>query len=144
MIFSRQAREYLYYKLFGKQLTTPVAIMTSAAKGNHRRAGTPSPATQCCHPPTPPTPPSRPTPRPSQPSASSRSAAHRRVTELCEKEAWFGRGGDAFRLFQQSLVPVVCAEGGRWAMDGPGAPALKPGGHGVIWKLAQARGRWEG
>lgn len=98
LIRDLQAREYLYYKLFGKQLNTPVAIMTSAAKGNHRR-----------------------------------------VTELCLKEGWFGRGQDSFRLFQQSLVPVVGATEGRWAMDGPGAPALKPGGHGVIWKLAQAR-----
>lgn len=32
-----QAREYLYYKTFGTQETTPVAIMTSAAKGNHQR-----------------------------------------------------------------------------------------------------------
>lgn len=30
-----QAREYLYYKLWGVQLTTPVAVMTSDAKGNH-------------------------------------------------------------------------------------------------------------
>lgn len=95
-----QAREYLYFKVFGKQLLTPIAIMTSAAKGNHRR-----------------------------------------VTELCAREGWFGRGKGAFRLFQQALVPVVCAERGQWAMDGPGAPMLKPGGHGVMWKLAQARGR---
>ena len=33
----RQAREYLYWKLHGAQHTTPVAIMTSAAKGNHWR-----------------------------------------------------------------------------------------------------------
>lgn len=32
-----QAREYLYWKLHGAQHTTPVAIMTSAAKGNHWR-----------------------------------------------------------------------------------------------------------
>lgn len=32
-----QAREYLYYRLTGEQLTTPVAIMTSDAKGNHGR-----------------------------------------------------------------------------------------------------------
>ena len=35
-----QAREYLYYKVFGTQETTPVAIMTSAAKGNHQRVQT--------------------------------------------------------------------------------------------------------
>ena len=32
-----QAREYLYWKLHGTQHTTPIAIMTSAAKGNHWR-----------------------------------------------------------------------------------------------------------
>ncbi|KAG2483473.1 hypothetical protein HYH03_017656 [Edaphochlamys debaryana] len=32
-----QAREYLYYRLTGRQVTTPVAIMTSDAKGNHDR-----------------------------------------------------------------------------------------------------------
>lgn len=31
------AREWLYYKLTGEQHKTPVAVMTSAAKGNHRR-----------------------------------------------------------------------------------------------------------
>lgn len=31
------AREYLYFRTFGTQLTTPVAIMTSDAKGNHAR-----------------------------------------------------------------------------------------------------------
>lgn len=33
----RQAREYLYWQLTGRQVTTPVAIMTSDAKGNHDR-----------------------------------------------------------------------------------------------------------
>lgn len=32
-----QAREWLYYKLTGRQVVTPVAIMTSDAKGNHER-----------------------------------------------------------------------------------------------------------
>ena len=32
-----EAREYLYFRIFGKQVTTPVAIMTSDAKGNHQR-----------------------------------------------------------------------------------------------------------
>ena len=202
--------------MFGVQLRTPVAVMTSAAKGNHAR-----------------------------------------VTALCAREAWFGRGAAGFRLFQQALVPVVgvdtgalrpparrglppslggapclparccaspgraclparlphssrtslplsftqdptdanwtafwaclrgrCTRGqhvlrgerragcragaaapsrrrppaevrnprhsvtrrgamagaGKWLMEGPGAPSLKPGGHGVIWKLAQDEG----
>ena len=35
MIKDLQAREYLYFKLFDKQLTTPIAMMTSVAKNNH-------------------------------------------------------------------------------------------------------------
>lgn len=30
-----KAREFLYFKIYGKQCITPVAIMTSAAKNNH-------------------------------------------------------------------------------------------------------------
>uniref|UniRef100_A0A7S3QX17 UGP3-like C-terminal hexapeptide repeats domain-containing protein n=1 Tax=Dunaliella tertiolecta TaxID=3047 RepID=A0A7S3QX17_DUNTE len=37
LIRDLQAREHLYFRLTGKQVTTPVAIMTSDAKGNHRR-----------------------------------------------------------------------------------------------------------
>ncbi len=32
-----QAREYLFWRLHGVQHTTPVALMTSDAKGNHGR-----------------------------------------------------------------------------------------------------------
>lgn len=31
-----QAREYLYYKIYGKQLNTPIAMMTSYEKNNHQ------------------------------------------------------------------------------------------------------------
>jgi hypothetical protein len=35
LIRDLQAREYLYYKLFGEQVTTPIAMMTSHEKDNH-------------------------------------------------------------------------------------------------------------
>lgn len=35
LIRDLQAKEYLYFKLFGKQLTTPIAMMTSEEKNNH-------------------------------------------------------------------------------------------------------------
>ena len=92
------AREWLYYKTHGSQVRTPVAVMTSAAKGNHRR-----------------------------------------MTALMEERGWFGRGRDAFRLFEQPLVPVVTVDCARWVSDDQGGKecsvALKPGGHGAIWKL---------
>jgi len=99
LIRDLQAREYLYYRLYGQQHTTPVAVMTSAAKGNHAR-----------------------------------------VYQLFEAAHWFGRGRDAFMLFQQPLVPMVAAADGKWLATGPLQLMMKPGGHGVIWKLMLDRG----
>ncbi len=36
MIQDLQAREYVHYKIYGSQLVTPIAMMTSAAKNNHQ------------------------------------------------------------------------------------------------------------
>lgn len=95
LIRDLQAREFLYFKLFSKQITTPVAIMTSAEKNNHHH-----------------------------------------LHEICEKNRWFGRPKDFFRFFSQPLVPSVDGDG-NWHVAGPFNPLLKPGGHGVIWKLAR-------
>lgn len=94
-----QAREFLYFKLNGKQCITPVAIMTSSAKNNHER-----------------------------------------ITSLCERLRWFGRGRSSFQLFEQPLVPAVSAEDGQWLLTRRFIPVCKPGGHGVIWKLAYDKG----
>ncbi|KAJ0044774.1 hypothetical protein Pint_06554 [Pistacia integerrima] len=99
LIRDLQAREYLYFKMYGKQCITPVAIMTSAAKNNHER-----------------------------------------ISSLCERLGWFGRGQSSFRLFEQPLVPAVSAEDGQWLVMRPFAPVCKPGGHGAIWKLASDKG----
>ncbi|XP_031109281.1 UTP--glucose-1-phosphate uridylyltransferase 3, chloroplastic [Ipomoea triloba] len=99
LIRDLQAREFLYYKLYGHQCIIPVAIMTSAAKNNHKR-----------------------------------------ITSLCEKHSWFGRGRSNFIFFEQPLVPAVSAKDGQWLASGPFLPVCKPGGHGVIWKLAYDKG----
>ncbi|KAH7283470.1 hypothetical protein KP509_34G009000 [Ceratopteris richardii] len=99
LIRDLQAREFLYFKTFGKQEIMPVAIMTSAAKKNHEL-----------------------------------------VSSLCESKGWFGRGKSNFFLFEQPLIPAVAAEDGHWLISEPLVPILKPGGHGVIWKLAFDRG----
>ncbi|XAR71908.1 UTP--glucose-1-phosphate uridylyltransferase [Bertholletia excelsa] len=99
LIRDLQAREFLYYKLYGKQCITPVAIMTSSAKNNHDH-----------------------------------------ITTLCEKLRWFGRGRSHFMFFEQPLVPVISAEDGRWLITRQLMPICKPGGHGVIWKLAYDKG----
>uniref|UniRef100_A0A5B7BSI7 UGP3-like C-terminal hexapeptide repeats domain-containing protein n=1 Tax=Davidia involucrata TaxID=16924 RepID=A0A5B7BSI7_DAVIN len=99
LIRDLQAREFLYFKMYGKQCITPVAIMTSSAKNNHER-----------------------------------------ITSLCERLRWFGRGQSSFQLFEQPLVPAVGAEDGQWLVSGQFMPVCKPGGHGVIWKLAYDKG----
>ncbi|KAF3433372.1 hypothetical protein FNV43_RR24474 [Rhamnella rubrinervis] len=99
LIRDLQAREFLYFKLYGKQCITPVAIMTSSAKNNHEH-----------------------------------------ITSLCESLGWFGRGQSSFQLFEQPLVPAASAEDGQWLVTKPFAPVCKPGGHGVIWKLAYDKG----
>lgn len=64
---------------------------------------------------------------------------HRHVLEILEENRWFGRSKELFRLFTQPLVPAL-DEGGGWYETGSYAPLLKPGGHGVIWKLARDEG----
>ncbi|KAL3652255.1 UTP--glucose-1-phosphate uridylyltransferase 3, chloroplastic [Castilleja foliolosa] len=99
LIRDLQAREFLYFKLYGRQCITPVAIMTSSAKNNHNH-----------------------------------------ITSLCERLRWFGRGSSSFQIFEQPLVPAVTAEDGNWILTRPFEPVCKPGGHGVIWKLAHDKG----
>lgn len=40
----------------------------------------------------------------------------------------------------QPLVPAVSAEEGEWLVSKPFSLVCKPGGHGVIWKLAYDKG----
>jgi hypothetical protein len=101
LIRDLQAREFLAFKLFGKQITTPVAIMTSSEKNNHHH-----------------------------------------LLKICEKHHWFGRSKELFRFFVQPLVPAVDGDG-NWYVKAPFKPLLKPGGHGVIWKLARDFGIFE-
>jgi len=94
-----QAREHLHWRLTGAQCVTPLAVMTSDAKGNDRR-----------------------------------------IRALFEGAGWYGRGRDTVRLVRQPLVPVLDASDGTWLLSGPCAPAMKPGGHGAIWKLLRDEG----
>ena len=117
-----RAREWLYYKIKASspdvfddeeiekasKLVTPIAIMTSMAKGNHRR-----------------------------------------ISKFMNDSNWFGRGRDNFRLFEQPLVPVLTTRGGEWISASSSEDkgenysceiALKPGGHGALWKLMYDEG----
>lgn len=98
LIADLEAREYLYFKIYGKEVLTPIAMMTSHEKNNNDH-----------------------------------------VLAICEKNQWFGRPKDSFKLFIQPLVPTI-TDSGKWCMREGLKPLLKPGGHGVIWKLARDSG----
>lgn len=66
----------------------------------------------------------------------------RRVRKLLEEENWYGREPSAFFLVAQPLVPAMTPEG-RWISTQPGCPLLKPGGHGVLWKVCRDQGALE-
>jgi UTP---glucose-1-phosphate uridylyltransferase len=95
LVADLEAREYLYYKLYGKDIICPIVLMTSEEKMNHSE-----------------------------------------IENLCEKANWFKRGKEHFRFIVQPVTPVISQEG-TWAIQGPAELLLKPGGHGVIWKLAK-------
>jgi len=67
---------------------------------------------------------------------SSEKENQKHLLEICEDNHWFGRPKELFRFFLQPLVPAVNAEG-NWCVLAPFKPLLKPGGHGMIWKLAR-------
>lgn len=60
---------------------------------------------------------------------------HTHIEEMLEINDWFGRPKDSIRTFAQPLVPVV-NDKGEWLFTDELKLVLKPGGHGVIWKLA--------
>lgn len=65
------------------------------------------------------------------------------INQIFDRNHWFGREKESYFFFVQPLVPVI-TEQGCWAMEAPLKIKLKPGGHGVIWKLAEDKGvfRW--
>lgn len=70
---------------------------------------------------------------------SSEKENHRHIQSLCNEKKWFGRSKASFRFFCQPLVPTIEKEG-KWCLSGPMKLLMKPGGHGVLWKLAKQEG----
>jgi UTP---glucose-1-phosphate uridylyltransferase len=97
-----EAREYLFYKLFGKTQETPIILMTSEEKMNDHEIGA-----------------------------------------ILEDAGYFNRQKSNFLRVVQPLTPVISIDG-VWASTHPLELYLKPGGHGVIWKLSKDGGafRW--
>lgn len=56
------------------------------------------------------------------------------IEKMCKQSNWFGRPQDSIVRMIQPQVPLVDKEG-RWVVASPLEFAMKPGGHGVVWKL---------
>lgn len=95
LIRDLEAREFLYYKLFAKQLFVPIVLMTSLEKNNDIH-----------------------------------------IQAICSERGYFGRPKESIFRILQPLAPVLTVSG-NWAVSAPYELVLKPGGHGVIWKLAR-------
>lgn len=61
------------------------------------------------------------------------------IANMGAEHHWFGKAKDHVRCIVQSLVPLVSNDG-KWVCSGPVELMAKPGGHGVIWKLAHDDG----
>lgn len=64
---------------------------------------------------------------------------HSHICKILEDHQWFNRGKESFFFVHQPLVPMI-SKNGKWAKKAPFQLLLKPGGHGVLWKLAEDQG----
>lgn len=60
---------------------------------------------------------------------------HAHIMDICEQSEWFGRKKEGFKFIIQPLVPLITHQG-NWAVSSPLHVIVKPGGHGIIWKLS--------
>ena len=73
-------------------------------------------------------------------SSFNRNEEHIRF--ICEQNNWFGREKESFRFVSQPAVPSFTHEG-NWCLQKPLKLLLKPGGHGMLWKLFKQKGVFE-
>ncbi|MGE0198006.1 MAG: UTP--glucose-1-phosphate uridylyltransferase [Simkaniaceae bacterium] len=58
------------------------------------------------------------------------------IRGICEQNHWFRRPQESFRFVTQPSVPVFTRHGD-WCLQKPLKLLLKPGGHGMLWKLLE-------
>ena len=59
---------------------------------------------------------------------------HYYILKLLEEKNWLKRPKESLHILMQPLSPVITEEG-HWSLKNPLELYLKPGGHGVIWKI---------
>lgn len=63
---------------------------------------------------------------------------HSHVLNILRSHHWFNRPEKSFFFIDQPLVPVINSDGD-WVIKAPLTLALKPGGHGVLWRALQEK-----
>lgn len=66
----------------------------------------------------------------------------RHIRDILKEQNYFGRDPAKFFIISQPSVPSFDFEG-RWVINESGELVMKPGGHGVIWKLIRNAGVFE-
>jgi len=61
------------------------------------------------------------------------------IEQMGNEAAWFGRPKESVRRIVQPFAPLIDPNG-HWVVSKPLELAMKPGGHGIVWKLAQDNG----
>lgn len=64
------------------------------------------------------------------------------IVAMGKKNNWYGHNVHAIQIITQDQVPMVSLDG-QWVTTAPFTLDMKPGGHGVIWKLAQESGSFQ-
>lgn len=64
------------------------------------------------------------------------------IAALLDESGYFGRPKESVFRLLQPMTPVIAIDA-RWAVSAPCELILKPGGHGVIWKLADEFGAFD-
>lgn len=67
---------------------------------------------------------------------------NKHITDMGKKANWYGHNPEAIQIIIQDQVPVVALDG-EWVTMAPLTLDMKPGGHGIIWKLAKDSGTFQ-
>jgi hypothetical protein len=67
---------------------------------------------------------------------------NKHITEMGKKANWYGHNPDTIQCIIQDQVPMVAIDG-QWVALSPLTLDMRPGGHGVIWKLAEDSGSFQ-
>ena len=64
---------------------------------------------------------------------------NKHIMEMGKATHWYDRNPDSIRIMIQDQVPMVSLDGS-WVITSPLTLDMKPGGHGIVWRLGEISG----